>query len=63
MAEPMKLVKRTFYFEERNIAVLEAERLRRIESGTPRMATTLTRLLNEVIWQAYPGKPRTKGGR
>jgi hypothetical protein len=60
MAEPKKLVKRTFYFEQVNIAAMERERLRRIGAGEARIDSTLTRLLNEAIRDAY--RP-AKGGR
>lgn len=57
MAEQEKL---TFYLDKKNIAAVRRERLRRIKAGTPRSETTVTRLINGAIEQAF--RP-AKGGR
>jgi hypothetical protein len=42
-------VKATFYFDPGTLAALEAERLRRIEAGTPRSEASLSDVLNDVV--------------
>ncbi len=64
MAELRKPVKCTFYFDERNIAAMQRERLRRIAAGTPRLQADLSDLVNEAVQRAYrPVSRRAKGGR
>jgi len=52
---PSRRLKMTFYLDPESLGALEAERLRRIQAGTPRSEADLSDLVNEAIRGTFGG--------